>query len=70
MHYIGIDMSKNSFNFCVIDETEKIIKQGSFPVSKDGFANFLKLISSFDNPLVLVDPLPVIICLWFIPLSL
>ncbi|EDP74380.1 IS110 family transposase, partial [Hydrogenivirga sp. 128-5-R1-1] len=55
MHYIGIDMSKNSFNFCVIDETEKIIKQGSFPVSKDGFANFLKLISSFDNPLVLVE---------------
>lgn len=55
MHYIGIDMSKNSFNFCVINETEKVIKQGSFPVSKDGFANFLKLISSFDNPLVLVE---------------
>lgn len=55
MHYIGIDMSKDSFNFCVIDETEKVIKQGSFSVSKDDFANFLKLISSFDNPLILVE---------------
>jgi len=55
MHYVGIDMSKNSFNFCIIDETEKVIKQGSFHVSKDDFANFLELISSFDNPLVLVE---------------
>ena len=55
MHYIGIDMSKNSFNFCVIDETEKIIKQGSFSVSKDDFSNFLNLISSFDNPIVVVE---------------
>ena len=55
MHYIGIDMSKNSFNFCVIDETEKIIKQGSFSVSKDDFADFLNLISSFDNPLIIVE---------------
>lgn len=55
MHYVGIDMSKDSFNFCVINETEKVIKQGSFSVSKDDFANFLELISSFDNPLVLVE---------------
>ena len=55
MHYVGIDMSKNSFNFCVIDNSEKVIKQGSFPVSKDGFTDFVNLISSFNNPIVVVE---------------
>ena len=55
MHYIGIDMSKNSFNFCIINETEKIIKQGSFSVSKEDFTYFLDLVSSFDNPIVVVE---------------
>lgn len=55
MFYIGIDISKDSFNFCVIDDSENFLKKGSFPISKDGFNEFVKAISNFDNPIILLE---------------
>ena len=41
MFYIGINISKNSFNFCIINNFSKILKQDSIPQSSEGFTHFL-----------------------------
>lgn len=55
MYYIGIDMSKNSFNFCIIDNSESIIKQGYLSVSKEDFSSFVDIVKQFDNPIIVVE---------------
>lgn len=55
MFFVGIDMSKDSFNFCIINQEEKVVNKGSFSVSKDGFNSLLKIVSSLDNPVVLIE---------------
>ncbi len=55
MFYVGIDMSKDSFNFCVINQDETVLYKGSLSVSTDGFSSLLKIISSLDNPVVLIE---------------
>lgn len=55
MFFVGVDMSKDSFNFCIINQEEKVVNKGSFSVSKDGFNSLLKIVSSLDNPVVLIE---------------
>lgn len=43
--YIGVDVSKESFTVCIRKPNGKIVFQGSFPQSSEGFQNFLNTIN-------------------------
>jgi len=45
--YIGIDVSKDKFDYAAIDTHNTIIKKGSLQMNRDGFQNLEKLIKSF-----------------------
>lgn len=53
--YIGVDVSKESFAVCIKSPNGKILFQGSFPQSSEGFQNFLNTINDLSpnsNPIV------------------
>lgn len=57
MLYVGIDVSKNSFNFCVVDSKDRcVINEGSLPYSKEGFSSLCQVLNSLPS-----DSHPVIV---------
>ena len=56
MFYVGVDISKRSFNVCTIDaNTMKVVKEDSFPFSYEGFSSFVNLLSSFKPSVVVME---------------
>ena len=49
MYYIGIDLHHNNFVMCLMKENEEVIHSGTFPVSPEGIAAFLKNVSPEDK---------------------
>ena len=47
MFYVGVDVSKDSFNFCIVEQNKSVLKQGSFPMCMEGFSSFISVISPF-----------------------
>jgi len=54
-YYVGVDISKDTFNFCIINEKAQILKKGSLPQSSEGFQDFLSIISPFPNSIILIE---------------
>lgn len=55
MFYIGVDVSKNSFNFCILNQNQGILRSKSLPISREGFEQFLKIASQFSPNLVVLE---------------
>ncbi len=53
--FIGIDVSKDSFNFSVIDEKLAEIQAAALPMNSDGFQNFKKILVNFPNSIVAME---------------
>lgn len=47
--YAGVDVSKESFTVCIRKPNGKIVFQGSFPQSSEGFQNFLNTINNLST---------------------
>lgn len=53
--FIGIDVSKDKFNFAIIDENLKPIQDGSLSMDLNGFQQLLNIIKKFNNPIVALE---------------
>ncbi len=49
MIYIGIDIAKRKFDYCIIDSELNKIKTGIIINNYDGFKQFLSIVNSYDN---------------------
>ena len=54
-HFIGIDISKQDFHFCVLNKDGKIVFSGSYPACCEGFTKFLNLLKSLTEPVVVME---------------
>ena len=54
-YFIGIDVSKDSFNFTVIDQNLKSVTDGKYDMDYDGFHKFKTSISRFDNSIIALE---------------
>lgn len=55
MVYVGIDISKDSFSFCLINAHAQILQRGELPQSQEGFAAFLAILREQENPTLLLE---------------
>ena len=53
--FIGIDVSKSSFNYCVIDSQQNIIEQGACEMNLEGFQIFQKVVERNDNSVIALE---------------
>lgn len=53
--FIGIDVSKDTFNFAIVDENLKSIQEGSLTMDLNGFNQLLDIIKKFNNPIVALE---------------
>ena len=51
-HFVGVDVSKDSFSFNVTDLKEKTLEKGSCGMNHEGFEDFFSIISKFKNATV------------------
>ena len=51
-HFVGVDVSKDSFSFNVTDLKEKTLEKGLCDMNYEGFENFFSIISKFGNAAV------------------
>jgi transposase len=54
-HYVGVDISKDNFHFCILTEDSKILSSGEFPMSSQGFSDFFNLLKSFTDTIVVME---------------
>ena len=52
---IGVDISKDFFNVCAVDEGLNILHKKSLPMNQEGFFSFSKIVSSFSNPVIALE---------------
>lgn len=46
-YFLGIDISKDSFDFCFIDSNEKLLDKNHYLMSYEDFTNLGDILSSF-----------------------
>ncbi len=54
-HFIGVDISKDKFNYAVIDSFMNVIKEGEINMDIDGFNKFNNIINSFENFIIAIE---------------
>lgn len=52
--FLGVDVSKNSFDACLINENEEVILNAKFNMDTDGFNEFLDRLADFNRDKILV----------------
>ncbi len=55
MFYIGIDISKNHFTYCILDLDSQILRKDTLPQSLQGFHEFLSIINNFKPHVILIE---------------
>jgi len=51
----GVDISKKSFNFCIVDNNFNKLKEGKFNLVKDELNKFIQIVNKFDDIVVIVE---------------
>ena len=54
-HFVGIDISKQDFHFCVLNKDWETVSSGNYPMSSEGFSKLLNLLSSLTEPVVVME---------------
>ena len=54
-YFIGIDISKDKFNYAIIDDVMNIIKEGQFDMNAQGFNDFNKVINSYSDSVIALE---------------
>ncbi len=50
--FIGIDVSKSSFNYCVINSQQHTIEQGACEMNAEGFQMFKEIVRRNDDSVI------------------
>ena len=53
--FIGIDISKDSFNFSIIDNSLTELFNSALPMNSDGFQNFKQILANYTNSIVAME---------------
>ncbi|MGA1863418.1 IS110 family transposase [Deferribacter thermophilus] len=53
--FVGIDISKDKFNYCIINESMETLKQGETSMDYDGFQSFNDIIHQFKNSVIALE---------------
>jgi transposase len=53
-YFLGIDISKDSFDFCFTDETEKVLYKDHYQMDSDDFSKLLDYLAPFSNSEILI----------------
>jgi transposase len=53
-YFLGIDISKDSFDFCFIDSNEKLLDKNHYLMSYEDFTNLGSILSSFSKDEILI----------------
>ena len=53
-YFLGIDISKDSFDFCFTDESEKVLHKDHYLMDIDNFTNLANYLASFSNDEILI----------------
>ncbi|HBE45052.1 MAG TPA: IS110 family transposase [Deltaproteobacteria bacterium] len=53
--FAGIDVSKDSFNYCIIDESMSTLTSGSLQMNKKGFESFKEVIDGYPDSVVALE---------------
>lgn len=51
----GVDISKKSFNFCIVDNNLNKLKEGKFNLLRDDLNKFIQIVNGFNNIVVIVE---------------
>jgi len=51
----GVDISKNSFNYCIIDNNLNKLKEGKFNLLKNDLIKFIQIVNEFNDITVIVE---------------
>ncbi|AEH23342.1 transposase IS116/IS110/IS902 family protein [Thermodesulfobacterium geofontis OPF15] len=54
-YYVGIDISKDSFHFCILNNSAQTIASGNLPMSLEGFKSLLNTLKSLPEPVVVME---------------
>jgi transposase len=54
-HFIGIDISKDKFNYAIIDDSMNIINEGQFDMDAQGFNDFNKTLKSYPDSVIALE---------------
>ena len=54
-YFIGIDVSKDFFNFAIINHDLELIKHDKFSMDYEGFSNFKNVIKEFPNSIIALE---------------
>jgi len=53
--FIGIDVSKNSFNYCVVDSQQDTVEKGDCKMNEEGFQLFKEVVLRNDNAVIALE---------------
>ena len=54
-YFIGIDISKEKFNYCIIDNCMNIINEGEIQMTQEGFNSLNDIINSYKNSIIAIE---------------
>jgi len=54
-HFIGIDISKDKFNYAIIDDSMSILNEGQFDMDAKGFNDFNKALKSYSDAVIALE---------------
>ncbi|QER42630.1 IS110 family transposase [Thermodesulfobacterium sp. TA1] len=54
-HYIGVDISKDNFHFCILNHEAKTLSSGKLSMSLQGFSDFFNLLKTLSDPIVVME---------------
>lgn len=55
MFYVGIDVSKNHFTYCIINSTSQIIRKDTLTQTFESFKDFLSIIKNFQPSTIIME---------------
>lgn len=53
--FIGIDVSKDSFHYCIIGKQSEEITHSDLPMTREGFDSFKELLDSYKNSIIALE---------------
>ncbi|MGC9141329.1 MAG: IS110 family transposase [Caldimicrobium sp.] len=55
MFYVGIDVSKNHFTYCIINSTSQIVRKNTLTQTFESFKDFLSIIKNFQPSTIIME---------------
>ena len=53
--FVGIDVSKDKFSYCIINESMEVLKQGELTMNYNGFKSFNNILKKYENSIIALE---------------